>query len=225
MTWLFKIWMSLLLIDRAGIVGADGSTHTGSFDTAYCRCIPNLVMMAPTNASDMFTLLNTAYSYNGPAMVRYPRGNSAKPDNIDTVTTVEIGKALEIRKGQRTALLVFGTLMDIALEMADELNLTIINMRFIKPLDKEMIRQVVESHDYLVTLEDSALPGGAGSAVLEFLNDNQFVIPCLRLGLNDEFPSHGTREQVLEENGLDYESIKSEIIDFSTSLKPVASTS
>ena len=212
-------------VDRAGIVGADGSTHTGSFDTAYCRCIPNLVMMAPTNAEDMFSLLNTAYAHKGPAMVRYPRGNSAKPDHIDTTTTVQIGTALEVRRGQRIAVLVFGTLMDTALDMADELNLTIINMRFIKPLDTEMIRKAVESHDYLVTLEDSALPGGAGSAVVEYLNDNQFVIPCLRLGLNDEFPSHGTREEVLAENGLDYESIKSAITAFTTSLKTAQSSS
>ncbi|MFT5504086.1 MAG: 1-deoxy-D-xylulose-5-phosphate synthase [Gammaproteobacteria bacterium] len=201
-------------VDRAGIVGADGSTHTGSFDVGFCRCIPDIIMMAPANGYDMFELLNTAYAYPGPAMVRYPRGNTPKPSEISIENTVEIGTAKLVRQGEGCALLVFGTLLDIALEVATELNLTVVNMRFIKPLDEKMIQSMVESHNSLVTLEDSALPGGCGSAVVEYLNDNQYIMPCLRLGLTDKFPSHGTREQVLEENKLGFSGIRQSILDF-----------
>ena len=201
-------------VDRAGIVGADGATHTGSFDTAYSRCIPGLVMMAPANGQDMFELLNTAYEYPGPALVRYPRDSVAKPESVNITDSVEIGKALQVRKGKTTALLVFGSLFSIATKIADELDLSLVNMRFIKPLDETMIRQMAESHDYLVTLEDSSIAGGAGSAVLEFLNQQQLTIALLRLGLSDMFPAHGSREQVLEEYGLDHKGIHRSIVEF-----------
>jgi 1-deoxy-D-xylulose-5-phosphate synthase len=201
-------------VDRAGIVGADGATHTGSFDTAYCRCIPGLVMMAPANGKDMFELLNTAYQYPGPALVRYPRDSVAKPGSINITDSVEIGSALQVRKGKTTALLVFGSLLSIATEIADELDLSLVNMRFIKPLDEAMIRQMAESHDYLVTLEDSSIAGGAGSAVLEYLNQQQLTVALLRLGLSDLFPAHGSREQVLEEFALDHEGIHRSIVEF-----------
>jgi 1-deoxy-D-xylulose-5-phosphate synthase len=201
-------------IDRAGIVGADGSTHTGSFDTAYCRCIPNLIMMAPANGRDMFELLNTAYHYPGPALVRYPRDSVAQPQTVDVDACVEIGKGIQIREGKRTALLVFGSLFSIAQPIAEDLDLSLVNMRFIKPLDESLITELAGNHEYLVTLEDSAIAGGAGSAVLEFLNQHQLSIPLLRLGLSDEFPSHGSREQVLEEYGLDSENLRNSIIEF-----------
>ncbi len=203
-------------VDRAGIVGADGATHTGSFDTSFCRCIPNTIIMAPANGQDMFELLNTAYQYPGPALVRYPRDNTAKPEQIDTVSCIELGKAVQVRKGSNTALLVFGTLLNVALEIAKELGCSVINMRFIKPIDEAMIIEMASTHSNLVTIEDSAIVGGAGSAVLEVLNENRLTTPCLRLGLSDTFPSHGTREQVFEEYGLDKLSILNSIKNFTS---------
>jgi 1-deoxy-D-xylulose-5-phosphate synthase len=201
-------------VDRAGIVGADGATHTGSFDTSYCRCIPGIILMAAANAEDAFELLNTAYQYPGPALVRYPRDSTPKPELINTSVSAEIGKAILLREGIDTAVLVFGTLLDIALELGEELNLTIVNMRFIKPLDETLIKQVASTHDRLVTIEDSSLAGGAGSAVLEFLSDQAIQIPCLRLGLTDHFPSQGNRDQGLQEYGLDKAGIRQSITHF-----------
>jgi 1-deoxy-D-xylulose-5-phosphate synthase len=201
-------------VDRAGIVGADGATHTGSFDISYSRCIPDIILMAPANGVDMFELLNTAYQYPGPALVRYPRDNTAKPGSINTSVTAELGKGILVRKGANTAILVFGTMLDIALEVAEDLDFSVVNMRFIKPLDEALIQQMASTHQNLVTIEDGAIAGGAGSAVLEFLNQEQISTRCLRLGLADNFPSHGSREQVLEEYGLDATDIKRSIIAF-----------
>lgn len=201
-------------VDRAGIVGADGATHTGSFDISYCRCIPDVVLMAPANANDMFELLNTAYQYAGPALVRYPRDNTEKPEQINTDKAAELGKGVVVRHGKQTALLVFGTLLDIAAEVADSLDLTLVNMRFIKPLDEALIDTMVASHENLVTIEDGCVVGGAGSAVLEYLNTRQLRNPCLRLGLADRFPSQGSRQQVLEEYGLDKAGIEQSIGNF-----------
>ena len=203
-------------VDRAGIVGADGATHTGSFDTNFCRCIPDIIIMVPANGQDMFELLNTAYQYSGPALVRYPRDSTPKPEQIDTFNCIELGKATQVREGSNTALLVFGTLLSVALEVADELDCSVINMRFIKPIDVAMIIKMASTHSSLVTFEDSAIVGGAGSAVLEVLNENRLSTPCLRLGLSDTFPSHGTREQVFEEYGLDKKNIVSSIRNFTS---------
>ena len=156
-------------VDRAGIVGADGATHTGNFDISFCRCIPDIILMAPANGTDMFELMNTAYQYTGPALVRYPRDNTAKPKQINTDVAAELGKALIVREGKNTALLVFGTLLDVAAEVAETFDLTLVNMRFIKPLDESMIDQLASIHGNLITIEDGAIVGGAGSAVLEYL--------------------------------------------------------
>jgi 1-deoxy-D-xylulose-5-phosphate synthase len=201
-------------VDRAGIVGADGATHTGSFDTSYCRCIPNLILMAAANAEDMFELLNTAYQYPGPALVRYPRDSTTKPAAVNTSVCAEIGKALLVREGTETAILVYGTLLDIALDLGEEMDLSVVNLRFIKPLDETLIEQLATTHQRLVTIEDSALAGGAGSAILEFLNQRQILIPCLRLGLSDHFPSQGDRDQGLTEYGLDKNGIRQSIKNF-----------
>jgi 1-deoxy-D-xylulose-5-phosphate synthase len=201
-------------VDRAGIVGADGATHTGNFDVAYCRCIPDIIMMAPAHGQDMYELLNTAYQYPGPALVRYPRDSVTQPAAIDIDTCVEIGKALQVRTGKQTALLVFGSLFNIAEPIAEALDLSLVNMRFIKPLDESMIIDLASSHDYLVTLEDASIEGGAGSAVLEFLNQQRISIPVLRLGLGDVFPSQGSREQVLEDYGLDPATLRQSILEF-----------
>ena len=204
-------------IDRAGIVGADGATHTGNFDVAYTRCVPDVIMMAPAHGEDMFTLLNTAYQYPGPALVRYPRDSVAKPEAVDIETTVEIGTAELVREGKTTALLVFGSLYSIALPVAETLDLSLVNMRFIKPLDEAMIATMANSHDYLITLEDAAIAGGAGSAVLESLNRQAIQIPLLRLGLDDFFPSQGSREQILDDYGLNEKALQKSIQKFTNS--------
>jgi len=201
-------------IDRAGIIGADGATHTGSFDTSYSRCIPDIILMAPANGQDMFELLNTAYQYPGPALVRYPRDSTKKPEIIDTAVAAEIGKGVQVREGTNTVILVFGTLLNIVLEVAEALDLSVVNMRFIKPIDEEIIEQMASIHQNIVTIEDSAITGGAGSAVLEVLGRKQISIHCLVLGLDDHFPSQGSREQVLKEYGLDYSGIKRSITGF-----------
>jgi 1-deoxy-D-xylulose-5-phosphate synthase len=207
-------------VDRAGIVGADGATHTGSFDTSYARCIPGIILMAPANGKDMFELLNTAYQYPGPALVRYPRDSTKKPEIIDTAVAAEIGKGVQVREGTNTVILVFGTLLNIVLEVAEALDLSVVNMRFIKPIDEEIIEQMASIHQNIVTIEDSAITGGAGSAVLEVLGRKQIPIHCLVLGLGDHFPSQGSREQVLKEYGLDYSGIKRSITEF-TGKQPV----
>jgi len=201
-------------VDRAGVVGADGATHTGNFDIAFCRCIPGIIMMAPANGQDMFELLNTAYQYPGPALVRYPRDSVAQPAVVTVDDCAEIGKAIQARSGKQTALLVFGSLFSIAQPIADELDLSLVNMRFIKPLDESLIKELAAGHDYLVTLEDASIIGGAGSAVLEYLSQQQINIPLLRLGLSDVFPSQGSREQVLEDYGIDSATIRSSIVEF-----------
>ena len=201
-------------VDRAGVVGADGATHTGNFDIAYCRCIPDIVMMAPAHGEDMFELLNTAYEYPGPALVRFPRDSVARPEAVNIDAGVEIGQALQVRSGKQTALLVFGSLFSIAEPVAEALDLSLVNMRFIKPLDEALLTTLASEHDFLITLEDAGLVGGAGSAVLEYLNSEQIATPLLRLGLDDAFPSQGSREQVLEEYGLDPASIRKSIVDF-----------
>jgi len=201
-------------VDRAGIVGADGATHTGNFDIAYCRCIPDIIMMAPANAEDMYTLLNAAYHYPGPALVRYPRDNTAQADPANVDVIAEIGKALVVRKGNRTALLVFGSLLDVALPIAEELDLSLVNMRFIKPIDESLVESLAASHDFLITLEDASIAGGAGSAVLEFLNRKQLQVPLLRLGLDDFFPSQGSRQEILQDYGLDPTTLRDAINGF-----------
>ena len=201
-------------VDRAGIVGKDGATHTGSFDISFCRCIPDIILMAPANGTDMFELMNTAYQYPGPALVRYPRDSTAKPEQINTQVAAELGKSILVREGKKSALLVFGTLLDVAAEIAEILDLTLVNMRFIKPLDESMIDQIAANHDNLVTIEDGAIMGGAGSAVLEYLNLKQLNNRCLRLGLRDVFPNQGDRQQILAEYGLDKASIERSIREF-----------
>ena len=201
-------------VDRAGIVGADGATHTGSFDISYCRCIPGVVIMTPANAKDMQELLNTAYQHPGPALIRYPRDNTGKPDHIDTDTTISLGKGQVVREGKKAALLVFGTLLDSVSQIAIKHDFTLVNMRFVKPLDEDLVDTIAASHENIITIEDGCLAGGAGSAVIEFLNIKQLFNPCLRIGLADNFPSQGSRQQVLQEYGLDESGIEQSIQAF-----------
>jgi len=195
----------LFAIDRAGLVGADGPTHAGSFDLAYLRCIPNMVIMAPADENECRQMLTTGFQYNGPSAVRYPRGSGVGKAVDQKLTTLPIGKAQLRRKGDKVALLVFGTLLTVALEAAEQLNATVINMRFVKPLDVEMLMQMAQQHELLVTLEENVIMGGAGSAVNEYLQAQ--AQPVLNLGLPDRFVEHGDTATLLAKCGLDAEGI------------------
>lgn len=197
----------LFAIDRGGLVGADGPTHAGSFDLAYLRCIPNMLIMAPADENECRQMLTTGFKYNGPSAVRYPRGYGVGKAVEQALTTLPIGKAQLCRKGDKVALLVFGTLLTAALEAAEQLNATVVNMRFVKPLDVEMVMQMAQQHELLVTVEENAIMGGAGSAVNEYLHANAQSTPVLNLGLPDRFVEHGDTAKLLAKCGLDAEGI------------------
>lgn len=190
-------------IDRAGLVGSDGPTHAGSFDLTYLRCIPNMVVMAPTDENECYHMLTTAYQFPGPAAVRYPRGSGTGVAIIKNQDSISIGKSITVRHGKKIALLVFGSLLSEAIKAADTLNATVINMRFIKPIDEDAILQAAKSHELLVTIEENAIMGGAGSAVLECLSKYHQLSPVLQLGLPDLFLEHGDHKQMLALCGLD----------------------
>lgn len=194
-------------IDRAGLVGADGPTHAGSFDLSYLRCIPNMVIMAPSNENECRHMLTTAYRYPGPAAVRYPRGNGPGFEIEKTLTAIPIGKGLYCRMGIRVAILAFGSLVSSSLQAAETLNATVVDMRFIKPLDEDLIREVVKNHQLIVTIEENTIQGGAGSAVNEFILNTNLSIPVMNLGLPDRFIEHGNHQQMLAECGLDAKGI------------------
>jgi 1-deoxy-D-xylulose-5-phosphate synthase len=197
----------LFAIDRAGIVGPDGPTHAGVFDISLLRPIPNLLLMAPANETECRQMLSTGFRHPGPAAVRYPRGSGpgVLPDN--TLEPLPIGEAKVERQGRRIALLSFGALLDPALEAGAALGATVVNMRFIKPLDTRLLRELARNHERFVTVEDHVVAGGAGSAVLEWLAAEGFTLPCLTLGLPDRFTQHGPRERILADHGLDAQGI------------------
>jgi 1-deoxy-D-xylulose-5-phosphate synthase len=197
----------LFAIDRAGIVGADGATHTGNFDISFCRCIPGVMIMTPANASELHALLNTGYHYPGPALVRYPRDNSTRPQQIDTETVIEPGQAQQLREGEQIAILVFGPLFDIATPLAEQFDCSLVNMRFVKPLDTDLLSTLAQTHQHFFILEDQAEPGGAGSAVSEWVMQQGCAVRCHLNGLGDSFPDQGSRTQVLSDYGLDAESL------------------
>ncbi len=206
----------LFAIDRAGIVGADGATHQGSFDLSFLRCIPNMTIMAPSNERECQLMLNTGHKLNSPAVVRYPRGNGigeALP-NIDE--TIEIGKGLLIQesKSNKIAILSFGTMLHEAKLAATELDATLTDMRFVKPLDIELINKLTQSHDVLITLEDNAIAGGAGSAINEYILSQGKTAKILNIGLPDQFIKHGTQTEVHHDLGLDCEGIVAKINQF-----------
>lgn len=189
-------------IDRAGIVGADGATHQGAFDLSYLACIPNLVVMAPADAAECRRMLTTAYRYPGPAAVRYPRGAGPAVSPAPTLDELPIGKGELRRQGRRVAILAFGTLLSAALEAGATLDATVANMRFVKPLDEALVRELAASHDALVTLEENVVIGGAGAEVARVLENAGIVKPLLRLGLPDRFIEHGEQKEMLAELGL-----------------------
>lgn len=201
-------------LDRAGIVGEDGPTHSGSFDISFMRCIPNLVIATPSDEDETRILLNTCFEYKGPAAVRYPRGSGCGAQVNKELSTVKIGKGKKINEGNDVCILNFGVLIDRALEIVQETNYGLCDMRFVKPLDEELIDEICNKYSKIVTLEDHTTKGGCGSAVNEYLLSKKITIPVLNLGLDDAFPEHGSRNEILKLNGLDIDSIKEQISNF-----------
>ena len=201
-------------LDRAGIVGEDGPTHSGNFDISFMRCIPNIVIATPSDENEMRILLNSCYEYKGPAAIRYPRGSGRGTEINKELSIAEIGKGRKIRDGEDICILNFGVLLDRVEEVADESNYGLYDMRFVKPLDHELIDNIIQKYAKIVTLEDHTIVGGAGSAVSEYLSQQQILKPILTLGLEDNFPAHGSRNQILELNELDVESLKKKIANF-----------
>ncbi|MFT4860929.1 MAG: 1-deoxy-D-xylulose-5-phosphate synthase [Pseudohongiellaceae bacterium] len=193
----------LFALDRAGLVGEDGPTHAGSFDVSYLRCIPNMLVMAPSDEDETYKLLSTGYAYQGPAAVRYPRGKGPGTAIQASLESVPIGKAVQRRKGNSVAILAFGSMVQAALAAGSELDATVVDMRFIKPIDEQLIGDMATSHQLIVTVEESVIMGGAGSAVNEFLLRENYLIPVLNLGLPDSFVEHGKVQQMLADVGLD----------------------
>ncbi|MGB9108485.1 MAG: 1-deoxy-D-xylulose-5-phosphate synthase [Telluria sp.] len=190
-------------LDRAGLVGADGATHAGNYDLAYLRCIPNMVVMAPSDENECRQMLTTAYHYPGPAAVRYPRGAGVGAALQQELTSIEIGKGLVKREGKGVAILAFGSMVAPSLKAAEGLNATVADMRFVKPLDVELVKRLAKDHDYLVTVEEGCTMGGAGSAVAEALAAEGIVKPLLILGLPDSFIDQGDPGVLLASVGLD----------------------
>lgn len=198
-------------IDRAGLVGPDGPTHAGAYDLSYLRCIPNMTVMAPADANECRQLLYTAYTLDTPTAVRYPRGKGPAVEIEHQMTALPIGKAEVRRKGNKIALLAFGAIVAVAEKVAEQLDATVVNMRFVKPLDTELIKQLATENELLVTLEDNAAMGGAGSGVVEWLAEEKVQTDTLVIGIPDRYIQHGSREDCLADAGLDVESVSKTI--------------
>ncbi len=204
----------LFAIDRAGLVGPDGPTHAGSFDYSFLRCIPNMLIMAPADENECRQMLTTGYYYDGPAAVRYPRGKGPGITVQSALTDLEIGKAEICHQGGRLAILAWGSMVTPALEVGKQLGASVINMRFIKPLDETLILEMAKTHDVIVTIEENVLAGGAGSAVNEFLQAQHILMPVLNIALPDAYIEQGTREELLSDCGLDTQGILARIEKF-----------
>ena len=202
----------LFAIDRAGIVGADGATHSGNFDISFIRCIPNLVLMAPSNEADCYQMLNLGFNHNGICAVRYPRGESKNQYLNKETEPIRFGSAKKIRTGKSIAILAFGTIVNTCLEVAEDINATVVDMRFVKPIDKKMIKEICLHHNFIVTVEENVVSGGAGSAVLEALSEMQLSCKTLVIGIPDKFFEHGSQKEVLKICGLDKNTIKRKIV-------------
>jgi 1-deoxy-D-xylulose-5-phosphate synthase len=196
-----------LAIDRAGLVGADGPTHAGSFDLSFLRCIPNFVVMAPADEDECWQMLTTAYHHQGPSAVRYPRGTGPGTTLTHAMSCIEIGKGKVLRSGTKICLLAFGSMVQSCLQAGEYLDATVVNMRFIKPLDKQLLLALAQTHEFLVTVEENTVLGGAGSAINEVLANNFLTKPVLNLGLPDVFLEHGSPDQLLHACGLDADGI------------------
>ncbi|MCB5190341.1 1-deoxy-D-xylulose-5-phosphate synthase [Methylobacillus arboreus] len=201
----------MFAIDRAGLVGADGPTHAGSFDLSYLRCIPNIVIMTPSDENECRQMLYTAYQHNGPSAVRYPRGGGPGAAISSTMQALEIGKGEIRRQGSKIAILAFGSMLTPTLEAGEKLGATVANMRFVKPLDKALVKNLASTHELIVTIEENAIMGGAGAAVMEALQASGLETPVLCLGLPDAFIEHGVHETMLAECGLNASGIAAAI--------------
>jgi 1-deoxy-D-xylulose-5-phosphate synthase len=204
----------LFAIDRAGLVGPDGPTHAGSFDYSFMRCLPNMVVMAPADENECRQMLHTGFKYQGPASVRYPRGKGSGAELVSDMVALPIGKADVRRRGNGIAILAFGSMVIPALAVGEQLGATVVNMRFVKPLDAALILEMASTHDVIVTVEENVIAGGAGSAVNELLIGQHVLMPILNLGLPDVFVEQGTREECLAECGLDADGVKRSIEAF-----------
>ena len=201
----------LFAIDRAGIVGADGPTHAGLYDLSFLRCVPNMIIAAPSDENECRLLLSTCYQANSPSAVRYPRGTGTGATVSDGLETVEIGKGIIRREGEKIAIIAFGSMVAPSLTAADKLNATVADMRFVKPIDEELIVSLARSHDYIVTAEENAEQGGAGSAVLEVLAKHGICKPVLLLGVEDKVTEHGDPKKLLADLGLNAEAVEKRI--------------
>ena len=202
----------LFAVDRAGIVGADGATHSGNFDISYLRCIPNIIIMTPSNENECYQMLKTGFNYDGICVVRFPRGHGIGTQINKKLNLLPIGKSVKVRRGKNIAILTFGPLLKTAFEVAEELNATLIDMRFVKPIDEKMIKKCALNHNVIVTIEDNTILGGAGTAVLEVINKHNLSCKTLSLGIPDHFVEHGTQEEIYKECGLDKKSIIKKIV-------------
>ncbi|KHO63486.1 1-deoxy-D-xylulose-5-phosphate synthase [Pseudomonas flexibilis] len=201
----------LFAIDRAGLVGEDGPTHAGSFDLSYLRCIPGMVVMTPSDENELRRMLTTGFLHNGPAAVRYPRGTGPNAPLEPGLQPLDIGKGVIRRQGRRVALLAFGVQLAEALKVGETLDATVVDMRFVKPLDEALVRQLAAEHELLVTIEENSIMGGAGSAVSEFLSSKAIVKPLLHLGLPDRYVEHAKPSEMLAECGLDEAGIEAAV--------------
>ena len=197
-------------VDRAGVVGADGPTHNGSFDISFIRCIPNTVIMNPINEQELKDMLTLGYKSNKICFIRYPRGYASKLKS----SAVKFGKSVEFKKGKKLVFLCFGPLMENVIPIAEKYNYAVINMRFSKPIDQELILAAAKKYKYIVTIEDNTIAGGAGSSVLELLSKNNIQIKTLVLGYSDEFSEHGSQEEIHKNLNLDTQSIENKIVNF-----------
>ncbi|NBB12339.1 1-deoxy-D-xylulose-5-phosphate synthase [Pseudomonas sp. SLFW] len=201
----------LFAIDRAGLVGEDGPTHAGSFDLSYLRCIPGMLVMTPSDENELRKMLSTGHLFNGPAAVRYPRGTGPNAVIDNGLEPLEIGKGIVRRQGSKVAMLVFGVQLAEALVVAEKIDATVVDMRFVKPLDEALVREIAAHHDLLVTIEENAIMGGAGAAVSEFLARENILKSVLHLGLPDSYVEHAKPAQMLAECGLDADGIEASI--------------
>jgi 1-deoxy-D-xylulose-5-phosphate synthase len=203
-------------IDRAGMVGADGATHAGAFDIAYLRCLPNMLVMTPANARECRDMLTTGFAFDGPSAIRYPRGSGQGPDAGTALEAMVIGKgqverSIQGKPAKRIAFICFGPMLYTAMEVADAIDATVVNMRFVKPLDEELLKSIASSHDGIVLVEDSCVMGGAGSACLEYLAEQDISVSALQIGLPDQFTEHGDIPSLMELYGISAKQIEARV--------------
>ncbi|MFT5176799.1 MAG: 1-deoxy-D-xylulose-5-phosphate synthase, partial [Gammaproteobacteria bacterium] len=201
----------LFAIDRAGLVGGDGPTHAGAFDVSFLRCLPGLVIMAPADENETRQMLYTGFKLDQPVAVRYPRGRGPGVSVIEHMSEIPLGLAQRRREGSKVAFLAFGAMLAPCLEAAKAIDASVVNMRFVKPLDDDMVRMMAAEHQLLVTVDENAIGGGAGSAVNESLAQQGIEAAVLNLGLPDRFIEHGEREQMLHAAGLDADGILAQV--------------